>query len=78
MKNESLEKKRNTNADDRRERVREKLTNWEHDWERHIRNWIISQFDLKDLVLSAIPSESLFFLPMKFRHSSVGGNATLT
>lgn len=58
--------------------VREKLTNWEHDWERHIRNWIISQFDLKDLVLSAIPSESLFFLPMKFRHSSVGGNATLT
>lgn len=62
-------KKKYDEVNDRRERVREKLTNWEHDWERHIRNWIISQFDLKDLVLSASIRVSVF-LPMKFRHSS--------
>lgn len=56
------------------ERVRGKLTNWEHDWERHIRNWIINQFDLKDVVLSA----SIKVLPMKFRHSSRSGILTLT
>lgn len=42
------------------ERVREKLTNCEHDWEWHTRNWIISQFNLRDLVLSASIRVSAF------------------
>ena len=42
-----------------------KLTNCEHDWEWHIRNWIISQFNLRDLVLSAsirVSASSLLLL----------------